>query len=109
MRDEGQKEYARTSDDVFANFNRISSYTGVPSDKVIMTYLMKHLDGINAYLNGHKSQREDVEGRIIDAQVYLFLLLGYITAEKEGLSPEWGEKDWVMSNTPGIDFEDEDK
>ena len=108
MRDEGQKEYARTSDDVFANFNRISSYTGVPSDKVIMPYLMKHLDGINAYLNGHKSQREDVEGRIIDAQVYLFLLLGYITAEKEQEHVVYkkGQFKLVSSATPGVDFED---
>ena len=82
MRDEGQKEYARTSDDVFANFNRISSYTGVPSDKVIMTYLMKHLDGINAYLNGHKSQREDVRGRITDIIVYLCLLWGMVEEDE---------------------------
>jgi hypothetical protein len=69
---------------------------------------MKHLDGINAYLNGHKSQREDVEGRIIDAQVYLFLLLGYITAEKEDNNVIYksGKFKLVSSATPGVDFED---
>ena len=108
MRDEGQKEYARTNDNVFANFNRISNYTGVPSDKVIMTYLMKHIDGINAHINGHKSQRENVEGRIIDAIVYLFLISGYITAENKDTTiyENKGFK-LVSSTTPGIDFEDE--
>ena len=41
-----------------------------------MVYLMKHMDGINAWIKGHKSQREDVTGRIKDAIVYLCLLWG---------------------------------
>ena len=103
MRDNGQKEYARKSDDVHANFKRISSYTNISVGKVIMTYLLKHIDGINAHIDGHESQREDVEGRIIDSIVYLFLLWGYITAERK-VSPK--SKHWVVSNTPGVDFED---
>jgi len=47
-----------------------------------MVYLLKHIDGITAYLNGHKSQREDVRGRIKDAIVYLMLLWAMIE-EKE--------------------------
>ena len=108
MRDCGQKEYARKLDDVFANFKRISAYTNIPPSKVIMVYLMKHIDGINAYIDGHTSQREDVEGRIIDAQVYLFLLSGYITAEKDDKVVGYPAfTKWVASNTPGTDFEDE--
>lgn len=108
MRDNGQKEYARKIDDVHANFKRISAYTGVPPAKVMMVYLMKHIDGINAYIDGHKSQREDVEGRIIDVQVYLFLLQGYITAEKEGFADGYPAfTKWISSQTEGIDFEDE--
>ena len=83
MRDNGQKEYAREDDDVHANFKRISDYIKITPGKVIMTYLLKHIDGINAHLDGHKSQREAVEGRIIDTIVYLFLLWGLITEESD--------------------------
>lgn len=108
MRDNGQKEYARKSDDVHANFKRISAYTGVPPAKVLMTYLMKHIDGINAHIDGHRSQREAVEGRIVDAITYLFLLSGLITAEEED-TVVYEKKGFklVSSTTPGIDFEDE--
>ena len=78
IRDAGQKEYARTQDNVFANFERVSSFTGVTREQSLMTYLLKHIDGIMAHINGHKSQREDVSGRITDAIVYLLLLQGMI-------------------------------
>ena len=47
-----------------------------------MTYMLKHIDGIAAYVKGHKSQREDVTGRITDCMVYLMLLWGMI--EEDG-------------------------
>ena len=97
MRDEGQKEYARENDDVHANFKRISKYCNISSEKVIMVYLLKHIDGINAYIDGHKSQREGVEGRIIDTIVYLFLLWGLITADNN-------ESDWVSDATPPVEY-----
>ena len=78
IRDAGQKEYARTEDNVFANFERVADYTGVSRESVLMVYLLKHIDGIMAYINGHKSQREDVSGRITDAIVYLLLFRGMI-------------------------------
>ena len=43
-----------------------------------MVYFLKHVDGISAHVKGHKSQREDVTGRITDAIVYLCLLRGMI-------------------------------
>ena len=46
-----------------------------------MTYMLKHIDGIAAYVKGHKSQREDVTGRITDCMVYLMLLWGMIQEE----------------------------
>tara|TARA_R100000458_G_scaffold12744_1_gene10536 strand:- start:452 stop:643 length:192 start_codon:yes stop_codon:yes gene_type:complete len=46
-----------------------------------MVYLLKHIDGISSFVNGHKSQREDVRGRITDAIVYLCLLWGMIEEE----------------------------
>ena len=81
-RDDGQKEYAHTEDNVFANFDRIGSLLEIGSEHTLMVYLLKHIDGITAYLNGHKSQREDVRGRIKDAIVYLMLLWAMIE-EKE--------------------------
>ena len=94
-RDAGQKEYARTEDNVFANFERVAkklsnpaNRTDIPSDdpifsritreNVLLVYLLKHIDGICAHVDGHTSQREDVTGRITDAIVYLCLLRGMI-------------------------------
>ena len=81
-RDDGQKEYAHTEDNVFANFDRVGSLLEIGSERTLMVYLLKHIDGITAHLNGHKSQREDVRGRIKDAIVYLMLLWAMIE-EKE--------------------------
>ena len=84
MRDEGQKEYAHDDGNVFANFNRISDLLGIDRKKVLMTYMLKHVDGVAAYVKGHKSQREDVTGRITDIIVYLTLLWAMIE-EEDGL------------------------
>ena len=48
-----------------------------------MVYLLKHVEGISSYIDGHKSQREDVSGRITDTIVYLFLLWAMIDGEKQ--------------------------
>ena len=82
-RDDGQKEYARTEDNVFANFDRVADCLKIPREKALMVYLLKHIDGISSYVDGHKSQREDVTGRITDAIVYLFLLWAMIDGNKE--------------------------
>ncbi len=75
-RDAGQKEYAHTEDNVFANFERVGEALGISREKVLMVYLLKHIDGITEYTKGYKSQREDVTGRITDGIVYLMLLWG---------------------------------
>jgi hypothetical protein len=77
-REAGQKEYARKQDNAFANFERVANHIGISKEKVLMVYLLKHIDGIGSFVNGHKSQREDVRGRITDAIVYLCLLWGMI-------------------------------
>ena len=81
VRNEGQKEYAHDKEDVFANFNRVASLLEEDRKKVLMTYMLKHVDGIAAYVKGHKSQRENVTGRITDCMVYLMLLWGMIEEE----------------------------
>ena len=83
MHRKGQKEYAMDEDNVFANFQRIANQTGNPQEMVLWIYLMKHIDGIASYLKGHKSQRENVKGRLTDAIVYLCILWGMIEENNE--------------------------
>jgi len=94
-RDDGQKEYAQDDSNVFANFERVAKKLGDPAsrpdipkddpvfsrmtrERVLLVYLLKHIDGICAHVEGHESQREDVRGRIKDALVYLMLLWAMI-------------------------------
>ena len=81
MRAAGQKEYARKESNAFANFERVADYIGSSKQKVLMVYLLKHIDGIASFVNGHKSQREDVRGRITDVIVYLCLLWGMVNED----------------------------
>jgi len=81
-RDAGQKEYAHDVDNVFANFERSAKLVDIPRDKALMVFFLKHVDGIAAFVKGHKSQREDVRGRITDAIVYLCLLRGMVEDEE---------------------------
>ena len=88
-RDDGQKEYAHNAVNVFANFERTSRQLNTTRDKVLMTFLMKHIDGIVAHINGHTSQREDVRGRIKDCIVYLTLLWAMVEGEA---NVKWDDK-----------------
>ena len=85
LREDGQKEYARSEDNAFGNFERIAMWMdGMPitRETVLMVYTLKHLDGIMSHLSGHTSQREDVRGRINDFIVYLTLLRGMIEEDE---------------------------
>lgn len=82
LREAGQKEYAIDGSNAFANFDRLSVDLGLDRKQVLWVYLRKHLDGIVSYLRGHKSQRENVRGRLNDAIVYLLLLRGMIEDEE---------------------------
>lgn len=84
LREAGQKEYAHTDSNAFSNFERVASDLGMDRKLVLWTYVRKHLDGITSYLRGHKSQREDVRGRINDAITYLLLLRCMIEDESDG-------------------------
>jgi hypothetical protein len=79
---EGQKEYAMNEDNVFANFERIATQVKLSREKVLWVYLMKHIDGIASHINGHRSQREDVTGRLTDAIVYLCILWGMVESHE---------------------------
>ena len=73
-RNQGQDEYARTETEVLSNFKRIGNWKDETQESVLMTYMLKHVDGIMAYINGHTSQRENIRGRITDIMVYCMLL-----------------------------------
>ena len=98
-RDDGQKEYAHTEDNVFANFERVSNSLDISREQALMVYLMKHMDGINAWIKGHKSQREDVTGRIKDAIVYLCLLWGMSEDRGSDIDAFFDEHGFVPSKT----------
>lgn len=81
FREAGQKEYAHKDENAFANFERVAERLGIDRKSVLMVYVEKHIDGIHSFIKGHKSQREDVRGRINDVIVYLCLLRGMIDEE----------------------------
>lgn len=74
LRGAGQKEYAHDKDNAFANFERLADDLNLDTEEILWVFLKKHLDGILAHIRGHRSQREDVRGRIRDAIVYLSIL-----------------------------------
>lgn len=81
LRHAGQKEYAHAEENAFANFERVAERQGLDRKQVLMVYAEKHIDGIHSFIKGHKSQREDVRGRINDLIVYMCLLRGMIDEE----------------------------
>ena len=82
LRGAGQKEYAN-SVDAFDNFNRLAAELKLDRKAILTVYARKHWDGIVSFINGHKSQRESVTGRINDMIVYMCLLRGMIEEESD--------------------------
>lgn len=78
LREAGQKEYAHRDEDAMRNFITQGKRYNLPPEKVLMLMADKHHDGIVAFINGHRSQRESVTGRINDMIVYLILLRAMI-------------------------------
>lgn len=83
LRAAGQKEYAHEGQDAFRNFNSIAKELEMDRKQVLWVYAKKHMDGIAAFIRGHKSQREDVRGRINDLIVYMTLLRSMIDEEEQ--------------------------
>lgn len=86
-RDEGQKEYAHQESNAFENFDAEARMLGVDRKLVWRVLAGKHWRGVTAFIAGHKSQREDVRGRIKDLIVYLVLLWGMIDDEDRNRPP----------------------
>ena len=84
---EGQKEYAHgVVDNCFNNFLRGAEEVDIHPMKVLWVLAIKHKDGIGAWMKGHHSQREPVQGRIKDMIVYLFILWAWVDT-REGSWP----------------------
>jgi hypothetical protein len=69
------REYTQGKDRL-DNFKRIAQEVGTTPEKVLWVYLKKHLDSITYYVKNGKLESETLWGRILDARVYLSLLLG---------------------------------
>jgi hypothetical protein len=102
LRDAGQAEYAHRDDNAFANFERVAERMGLDRKQTLMVYAEKHMDGIHSYILGHKSQREDVRGRIKDCIVYLCLLRCMI--EEDASMQGSGPPDDVISEGAKVDL-----
>ena len=83
VRESGQAEYAHDESNAFRNFDALATDLHISREQVLWIYLKKHLDGILAYINGHRSQREDITGRIKDARMYLALLWPMVTERRD--------------------------
>lgn len=83
------KEYT-LKDDRLDNFKRLAIEMHLTPKQILWVYLKKHLDSILNYIwkeaiDDKMILSESIEGRIMDARVYLSLLRGLIEEDK---SPE---------------------
>lgn len=74
------REY--TQGDRLDNFKRIGRELGIDPKVVLWVYLKKHLDSIASFIKNKKVLSEPIQGRIMDARVYLCLLRGLIEEEE---------------------------
>ena len=71
-------------DDALRNFKSQAADAGVTTEQVWSIFFGKHLAAIHTYVREGDVASEPIEGRILDAILYLYLLLGLVK-EKRGL------------------------
>lgn len=76
-----------TQGDRLDNFKRLALDIGITPKQVLWVFLKKHLDSISSYIKGDASHQEmhltePIEGRIMDARVYLSLLRGLVEEDR---------------------------
>ena len=77
------EEYTVGSGEKFKNFESVGERLDLSAEKVLLVYLLKHMDSIRYYvLHGVEASDEKIEGRILDAVNYLVLLYGIIYEKK---------------------------
>jgi len=84
-----------TQGDRLDNFKRIAKELGITPKQALWVYLKKHLDSIASYIKADAVSKtgapilsEPIEGRIMDARVYLSLLRAIIEEERQSNSHE---------------------
>lgn len=101
-RGEGQKEYAHDEQNALANFERTGADLSVSREKVWYIFAKKHWDGVLSWINGHKSQREDVRGRLKDLIVYLVLLWAMVDDGEEWAEAERKGQVFTLSEVDAV-------
>jgi hypothetical protein len=84
LRAAGQAEYAHEDANALANFEDDARAFGIPREVDLLIFANKHWRGVRAWARGHRSQREDVRGRINDLVVYLCLLRTMVDDDQAG-------------------------
>jgi hypothetical protein len=103
IQDTKGKEYAHSESHRFANFDRAAERLGISREMVANVYLHKHLDSIDNYiLNRETYSGEHIQGRIVDAIVYLSLIAGMISEQPKSYDtgiPDPAIRKWILSHT----------
>lgn len=88
VREAGQREYAHLASNAFENFDDAARSLHLTREQVLLVLAHKHWRGIVSFVNGHRSQREDIRGRIKDLRMYLALLWGMVEADERANAPD---------------------
>jgi hypothetical protein len=70
-------------EDALANFKRHATNLGLTPEQIWGVYAGKHWDAIMTYCREGDVASEPVEGRILDAILYLYLLLGLVREKQD--------------------------
>lgn len=73
-------------EDALSNFKESGEDAGITPEQAWLVFFGKHLSAIKTYVREGSVQSEPIEGRILDAILYLYLLLGLVTDAQESSS-----------------------
>lgn len=79
------REYSSDADRL-SNFKEVASDCGVTPEQALYVFLNKHMRAIAQYCRtGSVKSEEGIEGRVIDAILYLELLMGLVKEKEKGV------------------------
>lgn len=73
-------------DDALNNFKTAALRVGLEPTQVWGVYFLKHIAAIETFIKDGNVKSEPIEGRVQDAILYLFLLLGLIVEKEQAPS-----------------------
>ncbi len=81
-------EYAK-EEDRLSSFKRAGEDLGLPPEAIVMVYMRKHYDSINAFIrNGSVDNgTESIRGRVFDMMNYLEFMLAVIEEQEDVTQP----------------------